>query len=84
MSLEPKKLGEFGMKQYTWDLYTWTPDRSIKKTNLQSPKVKNSFCNATAGSQGEDWITTYVYTSTINKFNGLVVHSAYVECGYVE
>lgn len=71
-------------KGYSPNLYLWSPGcpdftkkRTVGKTNI--PII---FCSATAGSQGQDWKTTYVYDLTL--INNQQARLAYVECDYVE
>jgi hypothetical protein len=70
----------FTLKTYGAQLYKWSPESSDKKVvKTQRP----FYCNATANSQGQDWITTYVYDIVVSA-NGEQQKSAYVACGYVE
>lgn len=62
-------------------LYKWSPIPTEKKINERNGNSK-FFCNATPNSQGEDWVTTYVYELIIIK--GIKRKEAYVECDYVE
>jgi len=62
-------------------VFTWSPnptDLGKQKTQHKKP----FYCNAVAGSQGQDWVTTYAYDLLV--VNSQQEHSAYVECGYVE
>lgn len=74
----------FVRKSHNSELYKWSPIPSDKKilTDNTSRGRNAFFCTAIAGSQGEDWITTYCYE--INILNGLQLKLAYVECDYVE
>lgn len=65
-------------------LYQWSPppndvggNRQIKKGN-----EKPYYCSATPYSQGQDWVTTYVYD--VNVVNYEQHRDAYVECDYVK
>lgn len=73
----------FVAKGYLAQLYKWAP---IPQTFTPAPKsgnnIKPSFCNAKAGSQGQDWITTYVYNIAVVNYEQQ--HLAYVECDYVQ
>jgi hypothetical protein len=40
------------------------------------------YCDAVAGSQGQDWITTYMYNLEV--VNSQQAHFAYVECDYIQ
>lgn len=74
----------FTRKPYNSRLYKWSPQSSDKR--VKKPKGDNNgkfYCNATAGSQGEDWITTYVYELTVDG-NGFQHRYAYVACDYVQ
>ena len=85
--MKAKNLGRFVVKGYTPTLYTWTPDTTFTK---KLPSIRNSvennpvkqFCSATAGSQGQDYITDYVYDIIISA-QGNQERIAYVECDYV-
>ncbi len=70
----------FTIKTYGANLYKWSPLPSDR------PKVKGNqrpfYCTAIAGSQGEDWITTYCYNFEV--INSQQVRLAYVACDYVE
>lgn len=75
-------------KGYTSKLYSWSPEcpdfTRKNKTGNQSNNiyVRPTFCSATPGSQGQDWVTTYVYTLSI--VDNTQARLAYVECDYVE
>jgi hypothetical protein len=64
-------------------IYKWSPQpyepkkRTGGKGNMKIP------CTATPGSQGEDFVTTYVYKLQYSP-NGDEHRYAYVECDYVE
>ncbi len=72
---------EFSRKPYDKFLYKWSPDDDIKKNPNKIDGIRPYFCNAQPRSQGEDWITTYVYE--IVNTNGKIKRIAYVECDYV-
>ena len=71
----------FIQKSYGNQLYKWSP-QPVNYDNKGQAAGKPFFCNATPGSQGEDWITTYVYDFIV--VNSQQKRSAYVECDYVE
>ena len=71
----------FMQKNIGSTLYKWSPEPTNYDNKNRINKI-NDFCNATAGSQGQDWITTYVYDVTA--INHQQARLAYVECGYVE
>lgn len=76
----------FVYKTYTPNLYKWSPpcERFTPNEDKYTTKrVAPYFCNATPGSQGQDWITTYVYTLFVTPI-GEQQKLAYVECDYVE
>lgn len=71
----------FIQKSVGGQLLKWSPqpnDFSKKNTSNGKP----FYCDAVAGSQGQDWITTYVYNFEVINYEQ--AHFAYVECGYVE
>ena len=73
----------FVSKSYEADLYRWSPAcNQIKKKITEKGIVNPYYCSATAGSQGQDWISTYVYTLVV--VNHQQQRLAYVECGYVQ
>jgi hypothetical protein len=85
---KPRPCRTFVDKTYTSNLYKWSPPcqtftpnegkyNTRKKTNIPY------YCDATAGSQGQDWITNYVYTLSVSPI-GEQERLAYVECDYVE
>lgn len=61
-------------------LYKWSPNPNdlSKKPSISRP----FYCDAVAGSQGQDWITTYVYNLEV--VNSQQAQFAYVECDYIE
>ena len=74
-------------KGYLPQLYKWAPiPQTFTPSRINAGKgggnVKPYFCNAKAGSQGQDWITTYVYNIAVIDFQQQ--HLAYVECDYVQ
>ena len=78
MGLEPKV---FVRKPYDKRLYKWSPPTETGK-NINTPKARSTFCNATPNSQGEDFVTTYVHNQTV--INGVLRRFAYVACNYVK
>lgn len=71
----------FTAKTYRAQLYEWSPVPSNKKLNRKPEKP--FFCNATPNSQGQDWITSYVYNIVVTS-KGEQERLAYVACDYVE
>lgn len=70
----------FYLKTFSQPLYKWSPE---PKTITKRPKEnKPYYCSAVAGSQGEDWVSTYCYNITV--INGVQSRLAYVACDYVE
>jgi hypothetical protein len=79
----------FTLKTYSADLYKWSPrcpdfsssNENRSKITQNNRNDKPFYCSAISGSQGQDWITTYVYTLALvaNQQERL----AYVECDYV-
>jgi hypothetical protein len=63
-------------------IYKWTPSTYDGK-KLKNINHKKILCTATAGSQGEDFVTGYVYFLTYLP-NNVEHRYAYVECDYVE
>lgn len=63
-------------------LYIWSPPPNSVNPNQKEKYAKPSFCNAKKYSQGQDWVTTYVYDKVI--VNEQQERSAYVECDYVQ
>lgn len=72
----------FTLKTYGPQLYKWSPDTS-KAPAQKIIDVKPYYCNAKSGSQGQDWVITYVYDLSVTN-NGQQERLAYVECDYVE
>jgi hypothetical protein len=70
----------FTLKTYGAQLYKWSPESADKKILKKDTKVK--FCNAVPYSQGQDWVTNYVYD--LKLINNQQERIAYVECDYVE
>jgi hypothetical protein len=81
MSIKPQSRGQYALKTYDNYLYTWTP-QAPKYNKIKNTDDKKSYCDALPGSQGQDWICTYVYD--ISVFNGEQERLAYVECDYVK
>ena len=77
MAIEKKV---FTQKTYGAQIYKWSPSSSDRKVVRTS---KPFYCNATGGSQGQDWISTYSYNIVITP-NGEQQKLAYVECDYVQ
>lgn len=71
----------FTAKTYGAQLYKWSPIPSDKK--ISRNQEKPFYCNASPNSQGQDWITTYVYNMAVAA-NGQQERLAYVACDYVE
>lgn len=79
------KRGSYGVKQYDANLYTWSPETGVyhkNKGHKENHSTNKNFCNATDGSQGEDWFTTYDYNIVIS--SGAIERIAYVACDYVQ
>lgn len=70
---------KFTLKTYGAKLYEWSPLPTEK--NKTKANQKPFYCTAVAGSQGQDWITTYSYNLIV--VNSQQEHSAYVACDYV-
>jgi len=73
----------FTDKTYGPELYIWSPSDFVtkRKENIGGNVPPKFYCTATYGSQGQDWITTYVYDVV---FVGMQKEQlAYVECDYV-
>lgn len=66
-------------------VYKWAPQPNEFQKNsdtIGKQVDKKDYCDATPGSQGEDWITRYVYNNEL--INYTQARIAYVECDYVE
>lgn len=73
----------FTNKPYDSFLYKWSPNFDVlKKSNSNFIANNPTGCNALPYSQGEDWVTTYVYNYDIS--TGTLHQFAYVECDYVK
>ena len=70
----------FTLKTHGAQLYKWSPLPSDRPKG--NANQKPFYCTAVAGSQGQDWVTTYTYN--INVINGQQERLAYVACDYVE
>lgn len=73
------------LKTVTSDVYKWSPgcpDFSKKRRHDGGGNTKPVFCTAVAGSQGQDWTTTYVYDTAV--VDNQQARLAYVECDYVQ
>jgi hypothetical protein len=74
-------------KPLGYNIYKWCPqptnyDKKQFGVNNDKPKTNTqNYCNATSGSQGFDFITTYSYN--IVMYNGNINKLAYVACDYV-
>ena len=75
-------------KSVNFELYNWCPgpsnyNKSLNggRPNNKTKTISNNFCTATAGSQGIDFISTYVYN--VVTINGEPSRIAYVECNYM-
>ena len=75
---------KYALKTYTPELYLWSPQRNTFKKKLVTDGSNGNpyFCSANAGSQGQDWTTSYVYNFAV--INNVQEHLAYVECDYVK
>ena len=62
-------------------LYKWSPIPADNKAKGPDGGGRKYYCTAVAGSQGEDWKTTYSYVITV--VNGIQKRIAYVACDYV-
>ena len=71
----------FTLKTYGAQLYKWSPETSTTKKTVRAEKP--FYCNATAGSQGQDWVTSYSYNIAVSPV-GQQERLAYVACDYVE
>jgi hypothetical protein len=81
MSIKPQSRGKYALKTYDNYLYTWTPQTPTYNKGKNTAD-KKSYCNALPGSQGQDWICTYVYDISVSI--GEQERLAYVECDYVK
>lgn len=79
MALKGDKI--FTLKTYGAQLYKWSPI-PVDKNRKRNEGSKQYYCDATAGSQGEDWIVGYTYNLVVT--NGQQHRYAYVECDYVQ
>jgi hypothetical protein len=70
----------FTLKTFGAKLYTWSPSEDIGSQIKRAKKPY--YCDASPNSQGQDWVTTYVYNIAV--VNGEQQRIAYVECDYVE
>jgi hypothetical protein len=61
-------------------MWSPTPNDFSKKPsgNIQKP----FYCDAVGGSQGQDWVSTYVYELLV--VNNETKRLAYVECDYIQ
>jgi hypothetical protein len=82
MALGDKK-GPFYRLPVEKFVYKWTPQPFEPKTKVSGKSNKKILCTAVPNSQGEDFVTEYVYKLTYKPDN--MEHKyAYVECNYVE
>lgn len=75
----------FTLKTYGADLQKWSPDCVVynkKQPNGTGTNKRPYYCNAFAGSQGQDWVTTYTYNMVVVNYQQ--ERQAYVACDYVE
>ena len=79
--MQAQKRGKYTVKTFYPELYTWSPVPADYKNQLPL-NITKDYCNAVAGSQGEDWISTYCYNQSI-QYN-TIYRFAYVECNYVQ
>lgn len=79
MAIEKKV---FTAKTYGAQLYKWSPIPSDKKVSARTNE-KPFYCSATPNSQGQDWITTYVYNINVTS-QAEQQRLAYVACDYVQ
>ena len=71
----------FGRGPFDKNVYKWQPQTDVTKKRRGASTVVPE-CTAEAGSQGEDWVGTYVYKIELI---GVTTHRfAYVECDYVK
>jgi hypothetical protein len=64
--------------------YKWSPVEGVPKNqNPRAERRVKRYCDATPLSQGEDWITGYVYKKVLDPSSGEHRY-AYVECDYVK
>ena len=80
MGLGPKQFSRSNGGNRRTKLYKWSPQSNEKKKLAK--RSRPFFCNATGGSQGEDWIVTYVYNTVVT--DGIAQRIAYVACDYVK
>lgn len=72
----------FMQKNIGSTLYKWSPPpNDLSKRKIGSDK-KPSFCNAIAGSNGQDWVSNYSYEMEVINYQQTRI--AYFECDYVE
>ena len=72
----------FAQKGYGNEVYLWSPQPNNFSKKQAAGSGKPFYCNATGGSQGQDWITTYSYNLDVVDYQQ--THFAYVECDYVQ
>lgn len=76
----------FTRKSFQPEAYEWCPSPNIyagpNKVALNNAGKQPFFCTAVAGSQGQDWTSSYAYDLVV--VNDQKERLAYVECGYSE
>lgn len=70
------------MQRSASGLYLWSPQPNDLTKQNDNNVQKPFFCDASAGSNGQDWITTFCYNLEV--INYQQVKTAYTECGYAE
>ena len=70
----------FSDKSYSADIYKWSPQSNDKTIKIKP--TRPYYCNATTGSNGQDWISTYAFNLVL--VNDDIEKIAYVECDYVK
>ena len=63
-------------------MYTWSPPPNDLTKKASGAPEKPFYCDAVGGSQGQDWVTTYVYELLV--VNNERKRLAYVACDYVQ
>lgn len=81
--LRTAKQGCYTVKSYDNNLYSWCPEEPTYNKTVNKRSGKKFFCDAIPGSQGQDWICTYVYNAIVTP-SGEHKRLAYVACDYVE
>lgn len=77
----------YAPKTYQNELFTWCPDRSIRKTNQNGGMGvfvnKQIGCSSAPNTQGNDWNTTYSYVIAVTS-SGVQQRMPYAACDYVQ